>query len=223
MDKSTNRKNSKDKRDSEEDCASKPNSSSFKEETSKKEVEEVDLGLDISTAVVGVVLLDIKGNLVKMDHVKLNVVGLETLFDKADFTIDWLKTNLVGVKVRKIFVEANAKMFTPGFSSADTLFTLAKMNALISYLSHKHFDSPVFDINVSSARAKMGLKINRADKTKSTKEKVRDQLLVLYPNLPVKTHTAKTGKSKGQVVPDKEMEDELDAYIVARGGQLLNP
>jgi hypothetical protein len=55
-------------------------------------------------------------------------------------------------KIEKIFVEANAKMFSTGFSSADTLLTLAKFNGLISYLSHKAFNAEVIDVNVTSAR-----------------------------------------------------------------------
>lgn len=186
-------------------------------------IKEFDMGLDISTAVVGVTLLNTNGSLHHMDHVKLNIASLTNIFDKADYTMTWIQKNVGIQKIRKIFVEANAKMFAGGMTSADTLFTLAKMNALISYLTHKYCNAPVFDINVSSARAKLGIKIDRKDKSKSVKEKVREQALILYPNLPIRTHVAKTGKSKGQVIPDKEMEDEIDSFIIARGGQLLHP
>lgn len=199
----------------------KTNESLQSENAENKEGLEVDLGLDISTSAIGITLLDYKtGNLVKFDHIKLNIAKLNTLFEKADYADNWLSDNIKNVTVKRIFVEASAKGFTVGFSSADTLFTLAKFNALVSYLSHKRFAAPVFDINVSSARAKLGVKIDRKDKKSSTKEKVRKEVLLLYPNLPIKMHIAKTGKSKGMLIPDKEMEDAIDSFVICKGGRI---
>jgi hypothetical protein len=31
------------------------------------------------------------------------------------------------------------------------------------------------------------------------------------------------GKNKGAVVPATGVEDEIDAFVICRGGQLLNP
>lgn len=175
-----------------------------------------------------------------MGNIKLNVGNLVGIWSKIDhaetalkkFYLDFLSQNTVyvpaklsmlpSVKISRIFVEANAKAFTQGFSSADTLFTLAKMNALVSHVTRKLVGVDPLDINLSSARAKLGFKNNRADK-RSTKEKVREFVIATQPNLPIKTHVAKTGKSKGQVIPDKEMEDELDAWVICRGGQILHP
>lgn len=206
MDKSADREDPQTKRDSVEDEVTK----------------EYDLGLDISTSVVGFVLLEPNGTMVKMDHVKLNTVQFPNLFVKVDWTIERLITGCDGYKIRKIFVEANAKMFTPGFSSADTILTLAKMNALVSYLSHKFFNVPVIDVNVTSARSKIGYKNNRLDK-RTVKEKVREFVINLHPEFPIKKHIAKTGKSKGLSVMNAEVADEIDAYVIARGGQVINP
>ena len=195
---------------------------------------EIDLGLDISTSVVGVCFLDHKsGKLVKLGSVKLNTVNCDNLWKKADRfekEIGELLVELgVGVVVSRVFVEANAKMFTPGFSSADTILTLAKFNGICSYIMHNLLKQrsttpgPIIDVNVVSARSRLGIKIDRKDKTKTTKEKVREQLLLLYPNIPIKTHVAKTGKNKGQTVPDKEMEDVLDAFVIVAGGRVLFP
>lgn len=198
-------------------------SNDFDKKDNLKFTQEVDLGLDISTAVTGVVLLDhLTGDLVKMDHIKLNIAKLTNLFEKADYAADWLNQNVNSYFVKRIFVEANAKGFSVGFSSADTLFTLAKMNALISYLAHKQFGVEVFNVNVTSARSKIGYKDNRKIK-KPVKEKVREFVLAANPALPVKTHIAKTGKSKGLSVMDAECADEVDAWVICRGGQLLNP
>lgn len=161
------------------------------------------------------------GNLVKLDHIKLNTSKLKTLWDKADEAKNQLKSMFLGMSFSKIFVEESAKRFAPGFSSADTLFTLAKFNGIISYVAREITGITVTDINVNTARKILGLKIDRTNKSKTTKEKVREQVMLLYPNLPLKTHVAKTGKSKGQVITDKAVEDELDSFVVCKGGLIL--
>lgn len=112
-------------------------------------------------------------------------------------------------------------MFTPGFSSADTILTLAKFNGICCYIVYKLFGITTTDINVTSARSKLGIKVDRKDKTKTTKEKVRIEFVKKYPNVPLTTHVAKTGKNKGNVVLDKENEDMIDAAIIALGGKLI--
>jgi hypothetical protein len=186
----------------------------------KQEEKVVDLGLDISSAVTGVVLLDTVGRLEKMDFIKLNTSKLTNIFEKADYAKEWLESNIKEYKIRNIFVEANAKMFTKGFSSADTLFTLAKMNALISYLSHKQFNAPVVDVNVTSARSRIGYKNNLKDK-RPVKEKVREFVLKNYSEIVIRHHVAKTGKYKGSVVMDAEMADCIDAFVICKGGQII--
>lgn len=184
---------------------------------------EVDMGLDISSSITGVVLLGKNGNLIHMGHVTLTSVKYKNLFDKADAVIEWVKANIPrSVKVRRIFVEANAKGYSPGSSSADTLFTLAKMNALVSYLTHKWYGVPVIDVNVTSARSRIGYKNVKAIK-KPVKEKVRAFVLSNNPNLPFQTRTVTIGKNKGAIVPAAGVEDEIDAWVICRGGQLIHP
>ncbi len=194
--------------------------------TSNGAVEDtVDCGLDISTSVVGVCFLEkTTGKLIKTCSLKLNSTKYDSLWDKADAFAAFIdaEVTLLGKKLSRVFVEANAKRFTPGFSSADTILTLAKFNGICSYIVRQKFDINVVDVNVSSARSKLGLKINRADK-RPTKEKVREQLLLLYPNIPIKTHVAKTGGKVGQVVPDVTMADELDACVIVMGGRVIHP
>ena len=179
------------------------------------------LSLDISTSCTGVCLIDENEQLVVLDAVKLTSSSLTTLWSKADRGIEEIK-RLVGDRpVSKIFVEANAKMFMGGFSSADTLFTLAKFNALISYLANKAFNAEVYDINVSSARKTIGYKNTVSDK-RPVKEKVFEFTTALHPEFPWKRHVAKAGKHKGQEVFDTESRDMSDAYVIAVGGYRLN-
>lgn len=162
------------------------------------------------------------GSLIFMGHVPLTSTKYKNIFDKADAVLAWIQTELPDVKVRRIFVEANAKGYAAGFSSADTLFTLAKMNALVSYLTHKWFKAPVIDVNVTSARSRIGYKNNKSVK-KPVKEKVREFVLLNHPYLPFQTRTVTVGKKKGQVVPASGVEDEIDAWILCRGAQLMYP
>lgn len=219
----------KDKRRTDESIGVYTETTSKEEEDQKEKkidfeftVQEkvVDLGLDISSAVTGLVLLDTVGRLEKMDFIKLNTSKLTNIFEKADYAKEWLESNIKGYKIRNIFVEANAKMFTKGFSSADTLFTLAKMNALISYLSHKQFNAPVIDVNVTSARSRIGYKNNLKDK-RPVKEKVREFVLKNYSEIVIRHHVAKTGKNKGSIVMDAEMADCIDAFVICKGGQVI--
>jgi hypothetical protein len=162
------------------------------------------------------------GSMIFMGHVPLTSTKYKNIFDKADAVLAWIQTELPDVKVRRIFVEANAKGYAAGFSSADTLFTLAKMNALVSYLTHKWFKAPVIDVNVTSARSRIGYKNNKSVK-KPVKEKVREFVLLNHPYLPFQTRTVTVGKKKGQVVPASGVEDEIDAWVLCRAGQLMYP
>jgi hypothetical protein len=181
------------------------------------------MGLDISTAFTGVTLLDAEGRLVFMRHVDLTSPYLDTLFEKADVTIAWLRHQLpLNIKIRRIFVEEHAKGYTGGFSSADTLFTLAKINVLVSYLCHKCFKVDIINVNPTTARSKIGYKNNKSVK-KPVKEKVRDFVLTTNPNLPFQTRQVTKGKDKGKLVPAPGCADEIDAWVICRGGQLKYP
>jgi hypothetical protein len=126
-------------------------------------------------------------------------------------------------EVRRIFVEEAAKKFSPGFSSAGTIFALASFNGIVSYLAHELFGVKPQMINVRSARKQLGIKINYKDKTKDTKTKVFEAVVGLNPDFPWEQHVAKTGKRKGQTVYGKHNFDMADAWVICRGGQLIHP
>ncbi len=181
----------------------------------------VIVGCDISTAVLGICFLDADtGSVLEKTHINLSKI--HGLIPKADQVQVFLSTlNKPEYTFKRIFVEENAKMFTPGFSSADTILTLAKFNGIVSYIAAKEFKVEIFDVNVRSARARLGIKIDYKDKTQTTKEKVFKKVRDLYPSMTWPMHIAKAGKSKGLVVFDKEATDEADAFICCAGGRLL--
>lgn len=179
------------------------------------------IGCDISTSVVGLCLIDENENVVEIDGIKLTSTSLANMWEKADRAIEEIKRIVGERKISKIFVEANAKMFSTGFSSADTILTLSKFNGIISYLCYKNFNAEVIDVNVTSARKAIGFNNTRADK-RPVKEKVFNYVTNLHPNLPWKRHVAKTGSQKGKEVYSPECKDMSDAYVIAVGGNRIS-
>lgn len=180
---------------------------------------DVDIGLDISTSVVGICVLEsVSGKLLHLGHVKLTAYDNE--YDKADmFDESWYNPTLWNV--RRVYIEEAAKKFSPGFSSADTIMTLGRFNGILSYKIYKLTGKKPVMVNVRSARSKLGIKINYSDKTKNTKQKVFEAVRALNPSFSWVTHLAKTGQFKGQTVYDKVNEDRSDAWVICRGGQML--
>lgn len=180
----------------------------------------VDIAFDISTSCTGICVLDSKtGELVKLTHKKLTKWKDE--YEKADnFLSDWIESDW---QVRRVYIEEAAKKFTPGFSSADTIMTLGRFNGILSYMVYQLFGVKPIMVNVRSARAKLGIKIDYKDKSISTKDKVFLIVRTLNPDFPWIMHEAKTGKFKGQMVYDKVNEDMCDSWVLCRAGMLLNP
>jgi hypothetical protein len=143
-------------------------------------------------------------------------------YDKSDFfekeLLSWWKDEWVP---SKIYIEKAAMMFTPGMSSAQTIMTLGRFNGIISNILYKKFGIKPTMIGVTSARSKLGIKIDRKDKSKTTKDKVFEIVKTMHPEFPWITHIAKNGKFKDQLVYDKENYDMCDAFVIVAGGRLL--
>jgi hypothetical protein len=171
--------------------------------------------------------LDENDELIGLDCIKLNISKLDNIYKKADFIFEMLPTilskfDLKATQIKDIFVEENAKRFSEGFSSADTILTLAKMNGIVSWMARKVFSgAEIVEVNVSSARAKAGIKIDRTDKTLSVKEKVFIANTKAHPEFPWPKHLAKTGKHKDEVVFDVCARDMSDAYVIVKGGKAI--
>jgi len=186
---------------------------------------EVDIGLDVSTSVVGVCVVNHStGNLISLFPIKLTSSKLDDLWDKAsEFKKEFTKNISPSWIIKRLFVEDVAKKFSPGFSSAGTIVTLAKMNAIACLVAYEAYGIKPTFVNVRSARAQIGIKIDTKDKTRSTKEKVFEKVLNINPGFPWLQHMAKTGKNTGQMVYDACNQDMGDAWIAVCGGQKLFP
>jgi len=186
-----------------------------------KEKIVVDLGLDISTATVGVCLLEQKtGKLKLLTHKKLT--KFEDEYAKAEnFDIEALGVSKDKYIISRIFIEEAAKKFSPGFSSASTIMTLGRFNGIISYMVYSCFGVKPVMINVRSARAKLGIKIDSKDKSKTTKQKILEAVLSMHPD--DKWWDVKKIDSNGFPQYSKANEDRADSYVICRGGQLITP
>lgn len=130
------------------------------------------IGLDISTSIVGISLLDISGNLVNLESVNLKKISC--IFNKSNK----IKDEFTNFKNKYLFeenivlsVEESFQSFSKGFSSAKTLSKLNMFNGIVSYIASEIYSVIPEYINVNSARKNIGIKINKKLK-ESTKEQV---------------------------------------------------
>lgn len=180
-------------------------------------LKDVVIGLDISTTTIGICVLDYHtSDLVKLFYKRLD--KFEDEYEKGDnFSMDWIEP---GWDVKKIYIEAAAKKFSAGLSSAQTIMTLGRFNGIISYMVYERLHVRPVMVNVRSARAKLGIKIVK-NNTISNKQQVLSAVQTLLPNAPWPTHLAHGGKSKGKIVFDKQAEDMADSWIITKGGLSL--
>lgn len=181
------------------------------------------LGLDISTSVIGVCLLDNSGAISLLSNIDLRKI--EGTWEKADAVSAEMHNiaNFSAQPITNIFIEQNLSKFRPGFSSASTLITLARFNGIVSYIAYKKFNLEPVYINVNEARKIVGVKIDKKDKIKSTKEKIFEQVQPMIPLAKWQYKTIKAGAKKGNIRLDDTSYDMADAWIVARAGLQLYP
>ena len=133
------------------------------------------LGLDISTTIVGVALLNDEGKLIVSNH--WDISKQETLFEKAEMVGSLLWELKTEHKIEKVFIETALKKFFPGKSRADTIIKLAKFNGIVSWLCFDTFgEAPAF-INVNTARTLYGLSFPRGTKGPQRKKMVIESVI----------------------------------------------
>jgi hypothetical protein len=167
--------------------------------------------LDISTTCTAICVLNAEtGEHIKTFHSLMN--------NQNKFPTFWSKVKYMkkvfddeheeSWEIRKIAVEESAKRFTPGFSSADTIITLAKFNALICYILLDKYNIEPTYVNVRTARKKLGIIIDKNSKV-NKKQQVLEQVVEKYPELP---WIYKTTKGISKLV--KINEDRCDAFVI---------
>ena len=166
------------------------------------------LGLDISSSITGVTVIDETGTALFCDHFDTrNKNKFPTLLDKARF----LKESLQSVKsqhtIEYVFIEESLQSFRSGFSSAKTLSTLSKINGIVSYICLELFDLHPEYIGATTARKLCGIKVPRGTKAK---EFVLNFLLDTDPSFVIQC--TRHGN------PKPGFYDRADSLVIARAG-----
>lgn len=189
--------------------------------------DKVDLilGLDVSTAVTGVAVLEPDGSLLELDFVDTR--KCDTLWDVADAVRHRISRLNLGRSYAHLFVEEDLKRFRRGLSSADTISALAKVNGIVSYLARTALAVEPVHIQATKARSECGVVVVKAktqdekDDPRWVKKQVFDQMLAQHPELRAR-QWQQTKPSR--VNPAGRLRDEcfdmVDAYVVARAGWL---
>ena len=173
------------------------------------------IGLDISTSCLGycVVESDDK-SIVELGHI--NLKSVEGLFNKVDFAVPKIASLMIDLNVSKAFIEEAVMMFSAGMSSAQTILTLAKFNALISYhVRNQLGDSNIVWVKPTEARKTCGLVMTTKAKAGGASQKEQTFRQLTAPNgllSHVKWDMTKTNKVK------PESFDRADAFVVAYHG-----
>ena len=161
------------------------------------------LGLDISTSITGVTVLDEDGNIVY--NLAIDTRKYKNIFKKAEVVRDKLETLIVDPE--KIYVEQSLQSFRSGFSSAKTLSTLSRFNGIISWICYEIWKIQPEYIAAISARKKVGIKVPRGEKAKKC---VIDYVIDNVPDVSIEY------TKHGNVKPS--CYDKADSWVVARAG-----
>ena len=171
------------------------------------------LGLDISTTMVGVAIINDSGKLVKSDA--WDILKSETLFNKAEF----IGAEIYGIRseydITHVFVETALKKFLPGKSRADTILKLAKFNGIVSWICFECYDLEPTYINVNTARTLYGLSFPRGTKGPQRKKMVIESVIDKEKNA-FSYEMARGGKNF-----KRGTDDKADAIVIARAGEFI--
>jgi hypothetical protein len=173
------------------------------------------LGLDVSTSVVGVTILNQNFDVILMTHVNLGKI--KEFWAKVDHIHNEIEKLFSSYQITETYIEEPANRFSAGMSSSHTINTLIKFNALVSWKVRSVSKEP-HHVTAAEARKKCGMVLHRVSKVGvSHKQQVFDQITGkggLLQNVTIPR--TKTGKV------DQTFYDEIDSYVIARTGVLVH-
>jgi len=163
------------------------------------------LGLDISTSITGITLLDDNGEVKVMNAIDTR--KYKNFFQKAEAVKKVLTDLSNSYKVEEIFIEQSLQSFRSGFSSAKTLSTLSRFNGIVSWMCYSLWNLEPQYLAATSARKLCGIKIPKGEKAKPV---VLQYVLDNEPTFVVEY--TKHGNPK----PDSF--DRADSWVIAKAG-----
>ena len=162
------------------------------------------LGLDVSTSITGVSIVNKHGEILVCDHIDTR--KHKSFFKKIEVVKKYFEDRrFTQTVVQEIWIEQSLQSFRSGFSSAHTLSTLARFNGVVSWLMYSFYGMEPNYIAAPSARKTCGICVHRGEKAK---QKVIQFLLDTEPNF--KVEYTRSGN------PRPGYYDRADSLIVAR-------
>lgn len=192
------------------------------------------LGLDVSTSVTGVcvvdsdVMPDEKGShILYLDRIEFGSVKMPSgkvpacasLWEKADrvkYAMEFVARFLSDKFVDRIVLEEPLMGFRPGMSSAQTITQLMRFNGVVSYIARNTFQKEPEYIGSAHARKLCGMKLQRTAIAGPQKEQV-----FTYMAANDLKHVQWPLKKNGKVVDWSR--DACDAYVIARAAAIAGP
>ena len=168
------------------------------------------LGLDISTSIIGITILNKDGIIIHTEALDLrNKNHYPDVYKKYERVYSYLLELKLDYNYNfsHIFIEQSLQMFRSGFSSAKTLSTLSSFNWVVSYLCYRELKKKPEHLSAASARKACGISI---PKGKKAKEVVVQFLLDNEPKFVVEY--TKSGNLKPKYY------DIADSIVIAKAG-----
>ena len=171
------------------------------------------LGLDISTTLVGIAIIDNDGKLVRAAGVDLSKI--DNIYERLETIGAELYTLRSEYNIEHVFIETALKKFLPGKSRADTIIKLSKFNGVVSWICFECFEMQPTYINVNTARSLYGLSFPRGTKGPKRKKMVIEAVIEKEKSA-FKYEMARGGRNYKKVT-----DDRADAIVIARAGEYL--
>lgn len=163
------------------------------------------LGLDISTSITGITLLDEEGEVIFISSVDTR--KNKNFFQKAEAVKSFLNDLSKKYSVDQIIIEQSLQSFRSGFSSAKTLSTLSRFNGVVSWMCYSLWNKEPTYIAATSARKLCGIKVPKGEKAKPV---VLQFVLDNEPKFMVEY--TKHGN------PKPNSFDKADSWVIAKAG-----
>tara|TARA_B100000035_G_scaffold249865_1_gene218747 strand:- start:150 stop:680 length:531 start_codon:yes stop_codon:yes gene_type:complete len=166
------------------------------------------LGLDISTSITGVTILDSNGHCLENQFWDTrNKNKFPTIYKKAMLVYNNLRSISMEYPITQIFIEQSLHSFRSGFSSAQTLSTLSRFNGIVSWHCYQIFKIEPEMISAATARKTVGIKVSRGE---NAKQKSFDFVVANEPTFVVEY--TKNGNVKPGIM------DKSDSWVIAKAG-----
>jgi hypothetical protein len=166
-------------------------------------MKDMILGLDVSTSITGVTVLDDQGDV--LENFAIDTRKYRNFFDKAERVEETLRS--MKKIPNHIFIEQSLQSFRSGFSSAKTLSTLSRFNGVVSWMCFKAFDVEPEYLAATSARKAVGITVPKGMKAKQC---VINHVIDFVPDVVIEY--TKNGNPKPQCF------DMADSWVIAKAG-----